>query len=237
MSESLKRYSAEFVGTFVLVLCGCGAWVELKAVGYVGVALAIGLAVAAMGYALGPVSGAHLNPAVSLGMYLDRRIDARDLFGYWAGQFLGALAGAAMVFLLVALSNVGVATAADLGCNGFGPRSPVGVWLFGAILVEVAISCILTLVALGSTEGRGREQSSGVARGVALAGVTMFAAPLTRASANPARSFGPALMMAFVGDPVPLAQLWVFIVAPFVGASLAAAIHGFLKPGAKPIKK
>lgn len=225
-----KKYVAEALGTFVLTLFGCGsAAIAGSALGTLGIAMAFGLSIVACAFAIGDVSGCHINPAVSLGLYLDKRLSATDLIGYWIAQFVGGIVAAFVLAAIIGMCGMDVATT-GLGCNGYESASSVNLSMVGAIVVEIILTCVFELTILGVTANEKTSPFAGIVIGLALAFVHIMGIPLTGTSVNPARSFGPALVMALMGGSgLALSQVWVFIVAPLVGAALAAAIHGYLK--------
>lgn len=234
--SSMQKYGAEALGTCVLTLFGCGsAAVAGATLGTLGIAFAFGLSIVAMAFVIGTVSGCHINPAVSLGLFMDKRLSGKDLIGYWVSQFVGGIAGAALLLLIVALSGLPMGTNLALGVNGFDAQSAVTLSMGGALVVEIILTCIFVLVVLGSTANKKTAPYAGLIIGLALTFVHIMGIPLTGTSVNPARSFGPALMNFFGnGDMTALTQVWVFIVAPLVGAVLAAIIWKFLRtPRAK----
>lgn len=225
-----QKYVAEAFGTFTLTLFGCGsAAIAGATLGTLGIALAFGLSIVAMAFAIGNVSGCHINPAVSFGLFLDKRLSGKDLIGYWVAQFIGGIVAAAVLLLIVNLSGLGGVAETGLGCNGYDAASSVGLTAVGAVIVEIILTCIFVLAVLGSTADEKTAPFAGIIIGLTLAFVHIMGIPLTGTSVNPARSFGPALMMAANGDMTALSQVWVFIVAPLVGAACAAGIWAFLK--------
>jgi aquaporin Z len=217
----LKRAGAEFIGTFWLVFCGCGSAVLAAAfpgvgIGLLGVALAFGLTVLTMAYAIGHISGAHLNPAVSLGLWAGGRFPAKDLVPYIAAQLLGGIVGAAVLYV-IASGKGGFTAAAGFAANGYGEHSPGGYALYAALVSEVVMTFIFLLVIIGSTDNRAPKGLAPIAIGLCLTLIHLVSIPVTNTSVNPARSLGPAL---FAG-PWALGQLWLFIVAPVGGALLA----------------
>lgn len=210
----VKLFSAEFVGTLVLVFFGCGAAVlgGFDIIGQLGIAFAFGLAIVAMAYGIGPVSGCHVNPAVSLGAWIAGRMPLKTMLLYWIAQFSGALAGA-LILALVAKTGF-----ASLGQNGYDAGSPGGYGLMAGAVFEVVATAIFLVVILGVTGAKGANAFAGLAIGLTLTVLHIVGIQVTGVSVNPARSFGPALL---VGGEA-LAQLWLFIVAPFVGAALGA---------------
>ena len=225
-SNSIKKYGAEALGTFVLTFFGCGsAAVAGSVLGNLGIAFAFGLSIVAMAFAIGNVSGCHINPAVTFGLF-----SLKDLFGYWIAQFIGAIIAALVLMLVINnCADLGGVAATGLGCNGYGEASSTGISMFGAVLVEVILTMVFVLTILGVTADGKTGHFAGLVIGLTLAFVHIMGIPLTGTSVNPARSFGPALVMAFEGNTVALDQVWVFIFAPLVGAALAAVIFGAFK--------
>jgi aquaporin Z len=214
--DRILRYVAEFVGTLLLVFAGVGAAIVSRVTGgVVVVALAFGFALLALVYAFGPVSGCHVNPAVTLGALVSRRISVIDAVAYWIAQFGGAIAGAFILFGLTRWGNVFDQTGA-LGTNGYGRHINLG----GTITIEIALTFVLVLVVLIVTARTENAGFAGLAIGIALAVCHLVAVPLDGTSVNPARSLGPAV---FEGGTA-LSQLWVFIVFPLVGGLLACAV-------------
>ena len=214
----MSKIIAELIGTFALVLFGCGAAVlGGEHVGQLGIALAFGFAIVALAYGIGPVSGCHVNPAVSLAAFVAGRISARDMVLYWIAQFVGAAAGAG-VLLLIAGS-----TAHGLGQNGWGPGYLGEYSLQAAFIFEVVMTALFVIVILGATGADAAPGFAGLGIGIALAVIHIVGIQVTGVSVNPARSFGPAI---FVGGQA-LAQLWLFFVAPAIGAVLGALLYRF----------
>ena len=213
----MKKYFAEMVGTMVLVLMGCGSAVFLgcsEPAEMLAVAFAFGLSVVAMAYCIGGISGCHINPAITLGVWLSKRMSGKDAVGYMVGQFIGALIGSAIICLLTSTGGFGETTAT--GANSFGEGEMVQ-----ALVAEVVFTFIFVLVVLGATDSeKGAGNLAGLAIGLTLVLVHIVCIPITGTSVNPARSFGPAI---FAGG-VALKQLWLFIVAPFIGAALSAGV-------------
>ncbi|MGW1182229.1 MIP family channel protein [Streptomyces drozdowiczii] len=217
---------SEFLGTLLLVFFGVGSAVlGTKFIGVVGIALSFGFVLLALAYALGPISGCHINPAVTLGMLTARRIDVRTAVTYWIAQFLGGIAGAALLFLL-AKQVPGLKTSGHFGSNGYGDRSDVHINIGGAFLAEVVLTFLLVFVVLAVTHKVAVIGFDGLPIGISLAVIHLVGIPLTGTSVNPARSLGPAL---FAGGAA-LSQLWLFIVAPLVGGILAALAHRLTHP-------
>ena len=224
-----KKLTAEAFGTFVLTFFGCGsAAIAGATLGNLGIAAAFGLSIVAMAFVIGNVSGCHINPAVSLGLFLDKRLSATDLIGYWIAQFVGGLVAAGALALVVSLCGLGGVLGTGLGCNGYDAASSVGLNAVGAFVVEVILTAVFVLSVLGSTADAKTAPFAGMIIGATLAFVHIMGIPLTGTSVNPARSFGPAAVMAINGDVTALSQVWVFIAAPLVGAAVAALIWRFV---------
>jgi aquaporin Z len=220
-----RRAIAEFFGTFWLVFGGCGSAVLAAAfpalgIGFVGVALAFGLTVLTMVYAIGHISGGHLNPAVSVGLCVGKRFPASDLPAYIAAQVLGAIAGAGVLYV-IASGRAGFDVSAGFASNGYGAHSPGGYSLLAAAVAEVVLTFMFLFVILGATDRRAPQGFAGIAIGLALTLIHLVSIPVTNASVNPARSTAPAI---FVGGWA-LAQLWLFWVAPIAGAVLAGIVY------------
>lgn len=229
----IRRAGAEFLGTFVLVFGGVGsAVIAGEHIGALGVAFAFGLSLLAMAYAIGPISGCHINPAVTMGLLVSRRIELSEAVRYWLAQVLGAIVAAA-VLLVVAKARQGGYDAgeAGFGANGYGDHSPGGYALGGALLAEVVLTAFLVFTVLAATDRIASVAFAGIPIGLVLTLIHLVGIPVTNTSVNPARSIGPAL---FVGDWA-LEQLWLFIVAPLLGALLAAGAHHLLFAGSSPV--
>lgn len=229
--QNFKKYLAEFIGTMVLVIFGCGSAVAANTLlGIAGqgvplafstllIAFAFGLSIVAMAYSIGNVSGCHINPAVSLAMFISRKLDGRDFIGYLAAQFAGGIAGAGILCVIFG-SN------AALGQNGYGAASALGVNAGVALLVEIILTFVFVLLILGVTSKKENSRCAGLMIGLTLVLVHILGIPFTGTSVNPARSFGPALL----AGGVALSQVWLFIIAPLVGGALAAVVWQFIKP-------
>jgi aquaporin Z len=214
-----RKLTAEFIGTFALVFLAVGAAITgIKSAGPLSVALAFGLVLTFAVYAFGPVSGCHVNPAVTMGMVVSRRMSITDAVPYWVVQLVGASAAAALLKLMTTSFDVTDETGA-LGTNGYGAGH--GINMAGAFVVETALTLLFVLVILLVTDKAGNAALAGVAIGTTLAVVHLVGIPLTGTSVNPARSFGPAL---FEGGTA-LSQLWLFILAPLAGGALAALVY------------
>ena len=226
----MKKYLCEFIGTAVLVLFGCGtavvtggltAGVGLGTMGVITIAMAFGLSIVAMAYVIGNISGCHINPAVSLAMLINKKMNIKDFIGYVVAQVIGAIAGIGILYAIGSNSNLGVES---LGANGFGEASAVGLNMGGAILVEIILTFVFIYTILGVTSDEKKGSVAGIVIGLTLAFVHIIGIPLTGTSVNPARSLAPAI---FLGGEA-LKQVWVFIVAPFVGSAIAAIVYKFL---------
>ncbi|MDR0524131.1 MAG: aquaporin [Candidatus Methanoplasma sp.] len=213
----LRKYFAELIGTAILVFMGCGSAVFLGADvggGHLAVALAFGLAIVAAAYVIGPVSGCHINPAVSLGALIAKRIGVADFIGYVIFQVIGAIIGAALLWGLVDAGGLIDHTGGALGSNGF-----TAIGAGAAILAEAILTFIFVFAVLGATSRKSNGAVAGIVIGLTLTFVHIVGIPLTGTSVNPARSIGPAL---FSDLSTSLPELWVFIVAPLIGAAVAA---------------
>ena len=224
----MKKLVAEFFGTFWLVLGGCGSAVlatnpeafGVLSIGFVGVSLAFGLTVLTMAFALGHISGCHLNPAVSIGLFAAGKFEAKDLAGYIVAQCIGAVAGAGVLWIIASGNG------ADLGgfaSNGYGEFSPNGYSMQAAFVCEVVMTMFFLLIILGSTDERAPKGLAPIAIGLGLTLIHLISIPVTNTSVNPARSLSQAL---FAGGPY-LQQVWLFWVAPIAGAVLGALAHRF----------
>jgi aquaporin Z len=230
-----RKYAAEFLGTMFLVFFGAG--VAALVLGYrifgssliagvVAVALAFGLTLAALVYVIGPISGAHVNPAVTLGAYIARRMTLIEAAGYWVAQLAGGIVGALLLWWMMQTSAFYAKPKIGLGANGYGASSILHVGGGGAFLVEVILTTFFVLVVLSLTREATNVTVSGVGIGVALAVVVLIGVPFDGTSVNPARSLGPAV----VTGGAALSQVWVFIVAPLAGGVLAALLHQLVYP-------
>jgi aquaporin Z len=230
---SLRRAGAEFIGTFVLVMGGVGAAVIAgEGIGALGIAFAFGLSLLAMAYAIGPISGCHINPAVTLGLLVSRKIEISEAARYWVAQVLGAIVASA-VLLVIAKAQAGGYDAAEagFGANGYGDHSPGGYSLGGVLLAEALLTAFLVFTVLASTDRIANVAFAGLPIGLVLTLIHLVGIPISNTSVNPARSIGPAL---FVGGWA-IEQLWAFIVAPLAGALIGAGVHMLLFRGATDI--
>ncbi|MGB5990967.1 MAG: aquaporin Z [Desulfobacterales bacterium] len=224
----MKKYGAEFIGTFWLVLGGCGSAVLAAAfpnvgIGLLGVALAFGLTVLTMAYAIGHISGCHLNPAVSIGLYVGGRFEAKELVPYIIAQVLGGIAAGGVLYL-IASGKAGFDVAAGFASNGYGEHSPGGYSLTAALITEVVMTLMFLLIILGATDERAPQGFAPIAIGLGLTLIHLISIPVTNTSVNPARSTGVAL---YVGGWA-ISQLWLFWIAPIVGAAIGGGVYRFL---------
>lgn len=226
----MKKNLAEFIGTFWLVLGGCGSAVlaanftsePFIGIGLVGVSLAFGLTVLTIAYSLGHISGAHLNPAVTIGLWAGGRVEGKTILPYVISQVLGGIAAAAVLYVIATGNGAEIG---GFAANGYGEHSPGGYSLVAAIVTEFVMTFIFLIVILGATDVKAPQGFAGVAIGLALTLIHLISIPVTNTSVNPARSISQAL---FVGDWA-LAQLWVFILIPILGALAAGAVYKYIK--------
>lgn len=216
----MKKYVAEFIGTLVLVLFGTGIAV-VSGGNLVATALAFGLAIVAEAYVIGDISGCHVNPAVSLAMFISKKMTSKEFCGYVIAQVLGAVAGSGILYLILSGTDFGIVA---LGANGFAEASASSITLVGALLTEVILTFVFVFTILGVTSDKKYTGIAGIVIGLTLTFVHLLGINLTGTSVNPARSLAPAL---FLGGTA-LKQVWVFIVAPLVGAALAAYVFKYL---------
>jgi aquaporin Z len=224
----MKKYTAEFLGTFWLVLGGCGSAVLAAAfpdvgIGLLGVSLAFGLTVLTMAFAIGHISGCHLNPAVSVGLWAGGRFPANQLLPYIVAQVLGGIVAGGVLFV-IASGAAGFDVSKGFASNGYGAHSPGGYSLLSGLVCEVVMTMFFLVVILGATDKRAPPGFGGVAIGLALTLIHLISIPVTNTSVNPARSTGVAV---FVGDWA-IAQLWLFWVAPIIGALIGAVAYRFI---------
>ena len=224
----MQKYVAEFFGTFWLVLGGCGSAVLAAAfpdvgIGLLGVSLAFGLTVLTMAFAIGHISGCHLNPAVSVGLWAGGRFPANQILPYVVAQVLGAAAAGGVLYI-IASGQVGFDVSAGFASNGYGAHSPGGYSLLAALVTEVVMTMMFLLVILGATDSRAPQGFAPIGIGLCLTLALLVRIPVTNTSVNPARSTGVAI---FVGDWA-VAQLWLFWLAPIVGALIGAAIYRYI---------
>lgn len=224
----MTKYGAEFFGTFWLVLGGCGSAVLAAAfpnvgIGLLGVSLAFGLTVLTMAYAIGHISGCHLNPAVSVGLWAGGRFPANQLLPYIVAQVVGAVVAGGVLYI-IASGKAGFDVSAGFASNGYGTHSPGGYSLLAALVSEVVMTMMFLLIILGATDKRAPQGFAPLAIGLGLTLIHLISIPVTNTSVNPARSTGVAV---FVGDWAT-AQLWLFWIAPLAGALLGAAIYRFI---------
>lgn len=227
-----KRLSAEFLGTLWLVLGGCGSAVLAAAIpnlgiGYAGVSLAFGLTVLTGAYAFGHISGGHFNPAVSVGLWAGKRFDSKDLLPYIVAQVLGAVAAAGILFIIASGKN-GFSLGGGFASNGFGDHSPGQYEVLACFVAEVVLTFFFLIVILGSTHRKAPAGFAPIAIGLCLTLIHLISIPVTNTSVNPARSTGPAIFVAIYSDPWAVKQLWLFWVAPILGALLAGYLYGWM---------
>lgn len=223
----MKKLVAEFIGTFWLVLGGCGSAVLAAAypelgIGFVGVSLAFGLTVLTMAYAVGHISGCHLNPAVSIGLWIGGRFDKKELLPYIGSQVLGAIAGAGVLYLIA--SGKSGFEIGGFAANGYGDYSPDGYSMLSALVTEIVMTFMFLIIILGATDDRAPKGFAGLAIGLGLTLIHLISIPVTNTSVNPARSTSQAI---FAGDWA-IGQLWLFWVAPIIGAILAGVIYKYM---------
>ena len=223
-----NKCSAEFFGTFWLTFGGCGSAVLAAGapdvgIGWLGVSLAFGLTVMTMAYAIGHVSGCHLNPAVSVGLMIGKRFNAAELVPYVVAQVIGAIAGAAVLYV-IASGKSGFSLQDGFAANGYGEHSPAGYTLIAGLVAEIVLTFFFLMIILGATDSRAPAGFAPIAIGLGLTLIHLIGIPLTNLSVNPARSTGPAI---FVGGWA-ISQLWLFWVAPIVGAALAGFVYPFV---------
>lgn len=226
----MKKFAAEFIGTFVLVFFSCGAAAITGGIdgklGIFGIAAIFGLSIVAMAYAIGHISGCHINPAVSLAMLINGKLKIGDFFGYLIAQFAGGIAAAALLKALIGMAGKLDVDKTGLGADGYAELSYVGLNLGGALMVEIILTFIFVLAILGVTSSEKTAPFAGIVIGLTLTFVHILGIPLTGTSVNPARSLGPAL---FTGGQA-LEQVWVFLAAPLAGAVLAALLWKWFGP-------
>lgn len=222
----MRRYISEMIGTFVLVLFGCGSIViQGESLGNLGIAIAFGFSFIAMAYAIGNISGCHINPAVSLAMYMTGNLSLRDFFIYSICQFVGGILASGVLVSIINLStNLGTAAEIGLGQNGYGVASTVGLGLLGALIVEFIFTFVYVIALLGVLSYDRTNHLGGIIIGLTLVAIYIVAIPLTGGSINPARSLAPAVYLGGIA----LRQVWVFIIAPFAGAAGAAVFWNFM---------
>ncbi|MBX9783845.1 MAG: aquaporin Z [Chitinophagaceae bacterium] len=228
----MKKLFAEFIGTFSLVLFGCGAAVVAgvantgpSGIGLLGISFAFGLAVVAMAYAIGPISGCHINPAISIAMLVAGKLSAKDTIGYVIAQTLGAIAGAGVLFLIVS-NKADYTMLGDwaLGSNGWGEGYLGNYNTTAAFITETVLTCLFLLVIFATTSKQGNANMAGLAIGITLVLIHLVAIPITGTSVNPARSIGPALL----AGGKALSQLWLFVVAPIIGGVIGALLWKYV---------
>lgn len=226
----MKKLIAEFIGTLWLVLGGCGSAVLAAAfpelgIGFVGVALAFGLTVVTMAYAIGHISGCHLNPAVTIGLAIGGRMPGKDVIPYIIAQVMGAIAGAAILYLIA--SGKEDFTVGGFAANGFGEHSPGGYGMVSAFVTELVMTMMFLIIILGATHSKAPKYMAGLAIGLGLTLIHLISIPVTNTSVNPARSTSQAL---FADGSWAVPQLWLFWLAPILGAVIAGVLYRYLSP-------
>jgi aquaporin Z len=242
--DIMKKFVAEMIGTFWLVFAGCGSALLAAGfmtsdsvhigIGFVGVSLAFGLTVVSMAYGIGHISGAHLNPAVTLGLFLGGRVHVKDVVPYILAQAIGGVVAAFVLFAICSGAPEYDASTYAGVCNGFAEHSPGSYSMMAAFLCEAVLTFIFLIVILGSTDWRAPAGFAGLAIGLCLTLIHLFAIPVTNCSVNPARSLGPAIVAMTNGQSWPLQQLWLFIAAPAAGAALAGVVYRSVFHAANP---
>ena len=231
----MKKYFCEAIGTAVLVLFGCGTAVVTGNI--VAISLAFGLSIVAMAYVIGNISGCHVNPAVSLAMLINKKITVKEFLFYVIAQVVGAFIGAGILYFILnscqAVSQAGGLSVVGLGTNGFDDGSTLGLNMIAALVVEVILTFVFIYTILGVTSDEKKSSIAGIVIGLTLTFVHLIGINLTGTSVNPARSLAPATIMAIAGDTKAISQVWVFIVAPFVGSVIAAFAYKFLNKETK----
>jgi aquaporin Z len=223
----MKRYLAELIGTFVLVFGGCGSAVLAgEKIGFAGIAFAFGISLLAMVYAIGPISGCHINPAVTVGLLLSRKMESKYAAGYIIAQIIGAILASGVLLVIAKGTAAGYdPSVGGFAANGFGEHSPGGYGMPAAFVAEVVLTFFLVFTVLGSTDIKSPAGFAGIPIGFVLVLIHLVGIPVTNTSVNPARSIGPAL---FVGGWA-LGQLWLFILAPVIGAAIASVVYGAIR--------
>ena len=228
----MKKYAAEFIGTFVLVFGGVGSAVLAgDKIGFLGVSLAFGLTLLCMAYAIGSVSGCHINPAVTFGIFLSKKMSASDVLGYVVAQILGGIVAAALLLLILGDKTGGAAASLAGAANGYGEHSPTKYGMLAALVAEIVLTFFLVFTVLGATDSKAPSGFAGIPIGFVLVLVHLVGIPVTNMSVNPARSIATAV---FTGGWA-MSQLWLFIAAPLIGAALASVLYGVVNAPAKVI--
>ena len=231
--KSMKKYVAEFIGTFWLVFGGCGSAVLAAAfpsgdsnqlgIGFLGVSLAFGLTVLTMAFAIGHISGCHLNPAVSFGLWMGKRFPSSELLPYIASQVAGGIFASLILWIIKGTVDTGGTN--PFATNGFGAHSPGGYGLISCLVIEIVLTFMFLMIILGATDKRASAKFAPVAIGLALTLIHLISIPVTNTSVNPARSTGPAIVVAILGNVELLAQVPLFWIAPILGALLAGFVY------------
>jgi len=223
--EDLRKYIAEMIGTFALVLIGCGsAVIAGEYIDFVGISFAFGLTVLAMVYAIGHISGCHINPAITVSLLVAKKIKSKDAAAYIIAQCLGAIIAAAIIYLILSGQSGFSNEALNLGQNGYGSLSPAGYSMVACFIAEVVLTALFLFVIFGSTSKNAPKDFAGISIGFSLVLIHLIGIPITGTSVNPARSLGPAV---FVGGEA-FSQLWLFIAAPIIGGVIAAVVWRYV---------
>ena len=233
----MKKYLAEAVGTLFLVLMGCGSAVIAAGqnhINFLGIAFAFGLTVMVMVYSIGSISGCHINPAITVAMWVNKKIDGKDAVWYIVFQFVGGIIGAAILY---AVASGMPGYAGGLGTNGFGQFSPDKYSLLSGVIAEFVFTALFLFVICGATSKKAPAGFAGIAIGLCLTLIHIVGIPVTGVSVNPARSFGPAFVLALTGSMTALSQVWMFIVVPVVGGVFGAWLWKEVDTDDKPSKK
>jgi len=230
--SNTKKYIAEAFGTMFLVFMGCGsAMIAGLEVGFLGIAFAFGLTVMAMVYVIGPISGCHINPAITVAMWVNKKISGEDAVCYIGAQFIGAAVGAALLWAVLAGTPSFAVAVSGLGQNGFGMASPGGYCVCSALIAEFLLTALFLFVICGAVSEKVPAGFAGLIIGLTLTLIHIVGIPVTGVSVNPARSFGPALMTWIGGDATAIKQLWLFILMPVLGGIFGACAYNYVSGG------
>jgi aquaporin Z len=225
MDKNTAKYAAELFGTMVLVLMGCGSAVLAGSqIGFLGISFAFGLAVLAMVYAIGPISGCHINPAITIAMWFNKKMNSKDATMYIVAQVIGALVGAGILALIVSGAPSANIVANGLGQNGYGALSPMKFSMEAGLIAEIVLTFIFVMAIFGATSKQAPAGFAGIPIGLSLVLIHLVGIPVTGVSVNPARSIGPAIILGAFGNTTAISQLWLFIIAPIIGGVLAALV-------------
>ncbi|MDR0953451.1 MAG: aquaporin [Elusimicrobiota bacterium] len=224
--ENIKKYIAECIGTMFLVLMGCGsAMIAGPEVGNLGIAFSFGLTVMVMVYAIGPLTGCHINPAITIAMWANGKMKGEEAFGYIVAQFVGAVMGAILLFAILSGGAAYNPLIDGLGQNGFGLASPAGYGVWAAIIAEFILTALFLFVICGATAPKALAGFAGIVIGLCLTLIHIVGIPVTGVSVNPARSFGPAFILCMGGNCVAMSQIWLFLIVPVLGGLFGAWLY------------